>query len=175
MTTKDIVDQHFTANTKYYESLCKYLFKGRYLWEDLYQETYLALLNCPAVTRHQTNSYLLGVGTNVAKGIWQKRTSGKYHCDGKDSPLFETAGAFNCPELIEYPKEYEIQKQNDHMNEIKALVFKGLEEKDFDMEVFVMGQIESINAMSHRTGISRYLLNKANEKAKDHIKKNIAA
>lgn len=201
MTTKEIVDQHFTQNIKYYESLCKKHFNGRYLWEDLLQETYLGLLKSQVLHKSTDNNYLLTVGTNVCGAIFQKRKTCKKHCDGKDSPLFETAEVFCSTfdnqeqEIIKNQaawakgthsnkKQLEVSTKHEpevsetaaqHIEEIKALVFQGLEKQDHDIEVFVMSQIESINEMSKRTGISRYCLTKANNRAKDFIKKNIAA
>ena len=44
MTSKEIIDSHINQHYEYYRKQCRYQYNGRYLWEDLFQETYLKLL-----------------------------------------------------------------------------------------------------------------------------------
>jgi hypothetical protein len=73
--------------------------------------------------------------------------------------------------LASYDEPFRDKEQE--LRIVERIVRKGLEENDFNTGVHVMAQIESINAMSKRTGINRGYLTRANKEKQNHLKNEI--
>lgn len=176
LEVKQIIDKHYTVNIRYYEVICKTLYKDRYLWEDLLQETYLGLLKVkPEVIKYSSDkAYLLHIGKKVIYSILQKRGFCKKYKNGSDSVFFETANLssnYNFDLLITEQAE---RKDTDKIiDQINSIVYDGLENKNFDVEVFVMSQIEHITSISRRTGVSRHYIYKSINKVTEDIKEKL--
>jgi DNA-directed RNA polymerase specialized sigma24 family protein len=90
---RSIADAHFTQNYNYYRTVCRYQFKGNYLYEDLLQETYIELLR----VKPETIEFYSEIGKlnciviKIIKHLHSHRRRRKYHHDGHTSQLFETA------------------------------------------------------------------------------------
>lgn len=176
---KEILDCHFSENIKYYNFLAKTLFKGRYIYEDLVQETYLEMINR---TNYKSldKYYLLFIGKKIMNTLYVRRlTLKKYKC-GKDSPLSELNTSLQNQSIIdnlfinEVSESFDIDKYNKSViNKITGIIYEGLENDDYKTQVFIMSQIESINSISKRTGISRPNLTKARNQMINIIKEKI--
>jgi DNA-directed RNA polymerase specialized sigma24 family protein len=173
---KVIIDKHFSDNIEYYKTICRNWYKDRYLWEDLLQEAYLGMLKVrPEVVKYSPDTaYLKHIGKKVISSILQKRNYHKKHVDGSDSVLFETsnnAKEFNF-DIFEHNQECK-KDTEELIDKINSIVYDGLLNKDFETEVFVMAQIESISSISRRTGVNYYSVSKANKTAIERIKKQL--
>jgi len=175
--TKQIIDKHFTDNRAYYSTICKERFKERYLWEDLLHETYLGFLKVKpnVILACQDTAYLKHIGKKVLFSILQKKGFCKKNSNGKDSPLFELANDidFNF-DIFENQQVEQLEDREMLIDKINGIVYEGLANNDFDTEVFVMSQIESVSSISKRIGVNYYSVSKAQKKAIESIKKQLA-
>lgn len=142
--------------------------------------------------------YLRNIGRKRIAYIFRHRKQCKQHKDGQTSPMFEVNyGNFEIDHFIHIDKcveekevfimsksTFEFEKalkdsvaefrdKDAELRIIANTVRKGLEEEDFNTGVHVMAQLESINAMSKRTGISRTYLTNAHKTKQKELKQLI--
>lgn len=88
---RSIIDAHFTENYKYYESICRFQFGGNYLYQDLLQETYLALTQVKSETIEFYNEIgkLNCIVIRIIKALYGRRKNDKRNANGSTSPLYE--------------------------------------------------------------------------------------
>lgn len=185
MTTRQIVDEHFTSNYKYYRQVCYQYYRGRYLYEDLLNEAYLKFISIKPETidKFLELNKLHCIGLKIIRSLYQKRTNGlKYSNAGGSSPLFETKGvewSYNFIDDNQTKDEKEIQlyfeKAVKTINE--ALTYPVTESKKRTpyqlVQTFLAVQESSIGRISIETGISRPHIKETYKQAKEYLKNEI--
>lgn len=165
------------------------------------QEAYLEFIKVrpEVITSAKSEEDLRNIGKKIIYCIYKHRGRCKKHVDGSTSPLFEMSNTIDFyssthfridgdweaghglnPLIDNYAiadDETQVivkQKEKELKAEIAStIIFNGLQDEDFDTGVFVMAQIESINAMSKRTKINRTYLTKSYNKKREEIKTKI--
>lgn len=187
MTSKQIVDIHFEKNYNYYRSVCYRYYKGRYLFEDLLNESYLELLKVKenVIFDFNDKDKLHCICLKIIRSLYQKRyhpAKNNYSGNGStSSPLFETPSIeYKIEFLIEESKdEKEIQLYFEKATNLieKALTCPVMECKEKTpyqlVQTFLAVQESNINRVSIDTGISRPFITETYKQAKEYLKKEI--
>lgn len=188
---KEIIDNHFLENYEYYKKVCRYSFKGRYLWEDLLQETYLCFFKVKPETikKYSDTGQLLRIGSIIIRSLYQERKRAKKNSNGNTSPLFEIAGSYSEDNLIKDDSVLNYFEIELHELEIKDSYDKAL--KVFDkalsepvinnkqassflkVKTFLAVQDSNIHRISKETGINRKYITDVYNEAREFIKYEI--
>lgn len=175
---KVIIDRHIQDRYDYYRNICYYHFQGRYLWEDLFQETYLKLLEIKPETIEFYDSIdkLHCIVIRTIKSLRQESKRAKKNKQGHTSPLFEingldiSHGYFDESDSI---NEIEIQEQFEKANKAieKALSQPVAESKEVSdylkIKTFVHINETNTYRVSKKTGISRQYLNQIYQQGRE--------
>ena len=170
ITTKDIIDQHFTDNYKRYQRVCYRYYRGRYLFDDLLNEAYFEFLKVKedVILKFHAMDKLYNIGLKIIRSLYQKRFSTKkYEGASSTSALYESKTITLHIDRLDLSNESYDESQDLLFDEVSKKIDKGLQSQDdwFCMTVFVKSQTESIFEMSKKTRISRPYLTKAYKEA----------
>lgn len=185
---KEIVDSHFIAHLDYYKSYCQYSYRGRYLWEDLLQETYLNFLRVKpdVLQKYSDNGRLTTIGRIIIRSLYQDRKRAKKNKNGNTSPLFEINGysddTRDCDTNYFEIEQAEIDFEECYNKALKLFeralsepVSQGKEKSSFlKVKTFLAVQESNIYQISKQTGINRKYITDVYNEAREYIKKEIA-
>lgn len=178
LEAKQIADAHFAKNYNYYRTICYRCYRGRYLYEDLLNESYLKFIEKdPDVLlkfhregrpeRHIEDRFrsmvkLIIIETFRNRGIKSNRCiNGETN---NSSPLFETPSInLDYDFIAEEPQKNEVEIQNHFLKAVSAInkalqepVKEGKKKSDWlKVRVFLEVEKTNINKLSKQTGISR--------------------
>jgi hypothetical protein len=192
--TKLILDKHFTDNYNYYRNVCWKYYRGRYLFEDLFHESYLLCLR----EREETVIRLFNVDKLhylVLRRIGYlfrhrksatNRKSQVHDGANLSSPLFETP---NVSYEVDFPSEdndlvldLTEQEVRDYFEKATAIMEKALQQPvivtkaktDFQKVQTVIAVLQSnVNQIHKLTGISRPFITETYNQGKQFIKEQI--
>lgn len=186
MTSKSIIDKHFEKNYKYYRQVCYRYYRGRYLFEDLLNESYLEFLRVkePTINKFNEIDKLHLIGLKIIRSLYRRRyasanRTGENGCNS--SPLFETP-------TLGYEVDF-LQDESKDEKEIQLYFERAtnLIEKSLSypvetckaktpyqlVQTFLAVQESNINRVSIETGISRPFITETYKQAREFIKKEI--
>jgi len=197
LTTQQIVDAHFTSNYKRYRGICYQYYRGRYLFEDLLNESYILFrqVKPETIQRFSELDKLHCIVLKIIRSVYQKRN---YSARNKPSFYNKEAGCNSSP-LFETPtinfdldimcsdidildvtqKELEIQKHYERATELIGIalqepVIDQKEKSNFlKITVFLDANRSSINHIHQKTGISRTYLTQVYKEGKQLLKDEI--
>lgn len=187
---KEIIDAHFLSHYEYYKKVCRYSFKDRYLWEDLFQETYLGFLKVKPETiqKYHDLGQLNKIGNIIIRSLYQERTRAKMNKNGHTSPLFEV-GKYEVTDfkdsevLNQFEIELEEIENRDKYDKAIEVFGKALSEPVSNekkaspflkVKTFLAVHDSNIYRISKQTGINRKYITDVYNDAREYIKKEIA-
>ena len=186
MTSKQIIDTHFEKNYKYYRQVCYRYYRGKYLYEDLLNESYLEFLKVkePVIFKFSNRDKLHCIGLKIIRSLYQKRFSKANRNKGNgcnSSQLFETPSISYEIEFTEQEgkDETEIQMYFERATIAieKALTYPVSEGKDKTpyqlVQAFLAVEASSVNKISKETGISRTFITETYKQGKEYLKQEV--
>lgn len=138
-----IINDYITANEKQLKRLCFKFFKGGYLWEDLFQEIYLRLIEVPEEKIQKNN--LGAICYTIALSLYRNRNR-KHSC-------------LKTRQYLELSENHAFTS-GEYLNDIYDFIDNELNKKHgfADLLVFIQAQDESIREISRKTKLSPYTL-----------------
>jgi hypothetical protein len=188
---KLIIDEHVTKYKSYYASICFSYYGGRYLWEDLFQEMYLAFLKVKPekFEDYHKKDKLRFLGGRIIGFLYSKRGQKKNHTDSCSSVLNETCSLIDVsdyrhPEAFGDESEFIERKQRTkevidepssplskvNLNDLQDVLNDLYAHDPFLYDVFTILQKETINSLSKKAKINRKFLTDSNKRAVEFIR-----
>lgn len=175
-----VINQHIINHTKYYQALCKNLYRGRYLYEDLFQEFYLKFLELPAerINKLKETDKLIGTGTIIIKYLFHRRKRNKKN-GLPVTTLFETVGhkeLFDSGELFDIENYSAENKYSDELaDKLKDVVGKCLADKKHEQDIlyFLQGQEQTLTSIADGANIHRVYVSAGYNRAERLLRKEL--
>src|SRR5690349_13340039 len=97
MSAASFVNAHITENHDEYQAYCKSLYKGRYLYHDLFQEFYVYIQSLPEsrLLKYNGEGKLKCICKLIIKRMYLRR--GRKVAGGETNPLNETCTGRETP------------------------------------------------------------------------------
>lgn len=186
MLARAIVDEHFTKNYKYYRQVCYRYYRGRYLFEDLLNETYLKFIEVKEDTIFALYEIdkLHCIGLRIIRSLFQKkgRRSNTKENGNLSSVLFETPGIDYEYDFMASDNESDEQEIQEYFEKATSAIEKGLRSKSdgqkersvyLKVSTFLAVQQSNINQISKQTGISRPYITETYRQSQAYLQKEI--
>lgn len=172
MSTKEIVDKHFTENLIHYQVYAKTLTRSRYIWEDLVNETYLEMLKIrePYIRYSIDTPYLWYLGKKVMKSIFYHKGKKKLTNTTIESPLLELS-CFCSSNLAGTSNVIVNTELEDLLNEVSVFIEQN--KNDDDVKVMVDLQTTTFRKLSETTKRNINDLRKSKSTGLEKLKQNI--
>jgi len=154
------------------------LYNGRYIHEDLIQETYINFLEVnPKVLSISTDAaYLKHIGKKVMLSLFQKRKQKLFNSNGQTSNIFEASNFdadFSFLVSEEGSKKDDDENKEKLISKISDVVYSELQNENKQMQVFIISQTHKLTDISVEFGVSRVTLNNYKKKAITLIKSKV--
>ena len=147
------------------------------MWEDLFQEFYLAFIDVSESTilKFHSQDKLIYLGSLVIRNVHSHRGYVKRTDKGRTSNLFESCNLMEVDvRMIDEPKStFDQLNETVSMNDFKIMLADLYKRDWFMHDVFMMSNTKSINELSKQTTINRKYLTDARKQAQYFLKSQI--
>jgi len=173
-----ILNEHIIANMNFYQTKCKSLYRGRYLYEDLFQEFYLKFIELPdkKVDELKRLDKLTGAGLYIIRFLFYRRNQNKKNGLPITS-LFETAGnleifdSFETQELSEQKNKY----SDEIAEKLKQTISKYLANEKYELDIlyWLQGQEQTLTSIAKESKINRVYVSAGYNRAEKLLKQEL--
>lgn len=183
ITTKQIIDEHYSSYYNYYRKVCYQYYDGRFLYMDLLHELYIGFLKVKeeVIKKFHSIDKLKNIGLLIIRSLFNKRNRQKNHKDGQDSPLSEikridiadVTDIFMCIGIEDenFEDEYDRRKDEAKLDRMNALIMANRDNKD--IQLLLLSTNNTIVDIAKDAQATVYHINKDINKAKQLIKENL--